>query len=90
MSARSNRLCRRAIGSRVSRLIKVQKDISWKEVLTAWDLAVTAARHSDDPVDYRKALDQLPSFGVDVSEALEFAEFCLANPISDTLLVDEN
>jgi hypothetical protein len=44
--------------------------------VTAWDLAVTAHEHGDDPANYERALDQLAQFGVNVDEAKAFAQFC--------------
>jgi hypothetical protein len=66
------------IDAHVKHLVKTQKELQWSNELTAWDLAVTASRYDDEnPASYCEALLQLKAFDVDITDALEFAEFCL-------------
>jgi hypothetical protein len=57
-------------------LLSTRDEQLWTDALSAWDLAVTAHRHENDPAEYLAALDQLAQFGVDVGEAKAFALFC--------------
>lgn len=77
------RLDDRRIYSEVTDLIDRSGENKW--TLTAWDLCKPMTDEQgnpsvprDNPGDYREALEVLADCGMDVSEALAFADFCVA------------